>query len=430
MITIDSLSDFLYAFVDSQNKVLDALDIKHPTTIGAMYEGLSRDVLKKSLFKGIDLRVITNSQILGGDTEFDVMIVEGEGEKLPFTERYRYPAKQVLAVVQVKKNLYSKDLKDGYENLQFITNQYDNVEPEPWMNRMFIDAFRGVCGKTPVAYKNGNLNIYEQMVFHSLRCESLLPLRIVWGYNGFASEQHLREAFVDFLGENKSTEEKKIKGFGPNNFPNLIICDDYTIIKMDGMPFITPLDNDGWWTLYATSHYNKMRFLLESLWTRLSYKYNLPQDIFGEDLYKEPATVYLRFRYKKEESGEGWEIDYWPATTKQLNDNYEPEEWKPVEIDKAQFSVLQVLGNSGIVNWVDDQKLHDFVKKEGYPSIDEFVNKICETRLVCCEGKYLKYLTDECVCICCDGKFYAADNRDNRLHNWVMKQRVDKKNMS
>ena len=426
METIDTFSDLLNTFVESQNKVLDAMDIKHPTTIGSMYEGLSKDVLQKTIFKGIDLRVITNSFIEGSDTEFDVMIAEGEGERIPYTERYRYPANQVLVVVQVKKNLYGNNLKDSYKNLQFIIDQYENGESEPWMNRMFINAFRGVCGKTLVAYKNGDLNIYEEMVFHSLRCESVLPLRIVWGYGGFASEHHLRKAFADFLSENKSTMDKKIKGFGPNNFPNLIICGDYTIMKMDGMPYIAPMDSGGWWTFYTTSHYNKMRFLLESIWTRLSYKYSLPQDIFGEDLQREPATVFLRLRYKKEEETEGWEFDYWQATEKQLNDNYEAKEWKPVEIDKAQFSVLRVMGERGSVNWVDDHELHNFVKSEGYASIEEFVKKFCEARLVCIEGKFLKYLTDECVCVCCDGKWYAADNKDNRLRNWAMRQK-DKK---
>lgn len=210
------------------------------------------------------------------------------------------------------------------------------------MNKMFVDSLRGVCGKTLVAYLKNDLNLYEDTVSQSLRNESYLPLRIVWGYNGFSSEHSLRESFVKFLSENLSTEDKKIKGFGPNNFPNMIICDEYTILKMDGMPFIAPLDNNGWWTFLTTSHYNKMRFLLESLWTRLSYKYSLPQDIFGEDLQKEPATVFLRIRYKRDENTEGWEYDYWPASDKQLNDHYEVEEWKPVELDKVQFSVLQV----------------------------------------------------------------------------------------
>lgn len=430
MITIDTLSDLLDAFVDSQNKVLDAQNIKHPTTIGTMYEGLSKDVLQSVLFKGIDLRVITNSFIKGCDTEFDVMIVEGEGEQIPHTDRFWYPANQVLVVVQVKKTLYGKDLKDSFANLQFIVDQYNDVKPEPWMNKMFVDSLRCVCGKTLDAYMKNDLNLYEDTVSQSLRRESYLPLRIVWGYNGFSSEHSLRESFIQFLRENLSTEDKKIKGFGPNNFPNLIICDDYTILKMDGMPFIAPLDNKGWWTFLATSHFNKMRFLLESLWTRLSYKYSLPQDIFGEDLQKEPATVFLRIRYKRNESTEGWEYDYWPASEKQLNDNYEVEEWKPVEIDQVQFSVLQVMRRKGQVNWAEDKELHEYVIKEGYSSIEDFLAKFCATRLVCCEGNYIKYLTDECVCVCCGDKWYAADNKDNRLMNWVMKQRAEKKNRS
>ena len=296
------------------------------------------------------------------------------------------------------------------------------------MNRMFVDSLRGICGKTPEAYVKNELSLYEDTVSQSLRSESRLPLRIVWGYNGFASEQKLRESFVTFLSGNMSTAEKQIRGFGPNNFPNLIICDGYTIMKMDGMPYVSPLDSNGWWTFLVTSHYNKMRFLLESLWTRLSYKYRLSQEIFGEDLQKEPATVFLRLRYKREAGAEGWEFDYRPASVKQLNDNYEVEEWKPVEIDEAQFSVLQEMKKCGTINWADDQKLHGFVIGEGYASIEDFVKKFCDTRLVCCEGKYLKYLTDECVCVCCNGKWYAADNKDNRLQNWVMKHGLKKRN--
>jgi len=429
MMTIDTLSDLLEAFVDSQNKVLDAMNIKHPTTIGCMYEGLSKDVLQSALFKGVDLRVISNSFIKGCDFEFDVMIVEGDGERIPYTDRFIYNANQVLVVLQVKKTLYGKDLKDSFANLQFIVDQYDNVKPEPWMNKMFVDSLRGVCGKTPEAYVKNELDLYEDTVSQSLRCESYLPLRIVWGYNGFSSEHSLRESFIQFLRENLSTEEQKVKGFGPNNYPNLIICDDYTILKMDGMPFIAPLDENGWWTFLTTSHYNKMRFLLESLWTRLSYKYSLPQEIFGEDLQKEPATVFLRIRYKRDETAEGWEYDYWPSSDKQLNDNYDVEEWRPVEIDKAQFSVLRVMSRKGKVNWADDKALHNYVISVGYSSIEEFVKKFCETRLVCCEGDYLKYLTDECVCVCCGEKWYAADNKDNRLMNWVMKQQAMKKRL-
>ena len=61
MVNIDTFAELLNAFVDKQNEILLAQDIKHPTTIGSMYEGLSEKILKASIFKGIDLRVIKNS---------------------------------------------------------------------------------------------------------------------------------------------------------------------------------------------------------------------------------------------------------------------------------------------------------------------------------------------------------------------------------
>lgn len=419
--TIDTFSDLLNAFFDKQNEILQAQDVSHPTTIGAMYEGLSENILKVSIFDAIDLRVIKNSFIKGCSTEFDVMIVEGEGEVIPYTDRYWYPAQQVLAVVQVKKNLYGADLKDSFANLQFIIDYYRDAEPEPWMNRMFIDAVKGVIGKTPAAYKEGNLNEFEEMVWHSLRCESFLPLRIVMGYNGFASEYNFRKSFVDFLQKNRSSEENRVAGFGPNNYPNLIICDDYTMIKMDGMPFISRLDDEYWWTFYATSHYNKMRFFVESLWIRLTYKYSLGADVFGEDLQKEPASVFLRFRYQKENYAEGWALDYWDISDKNLKNNDEVEEWEPVEVDCAQQVLLSDIGRKGQLKWKDNKDLEAFVIENGYSSIEDFVNKLCSTGLACKEGDYLKMLTENCVCVTNGGKWYAADTKDNRLMNWMNK---------
>ena len=428
MVTIDTFADFLNVFVDKQNEVLLSQDIKHPTSIGAMYEGLSEKILKASIFKGIDLRVIKNSHIKGCNTEFDVMIVEGEGEQLPFAERYEYPASQVLAVVQVKKNLYAADLRDSFANLQFVIDQYRDVEPEQWMNKMFVDAVKGVIGKSPGAKSRGYLNEYEEMVWHTLRCESFLPLRIVMGYNGFTSEYNFRKSFVDYLKQNMSTEEKRVAGFGPNNYPNLIICDEYSMIKMDGMPFISRLDEDNWWTFYATSHYNKMRFLIESLWTRLSYKYQLPSEIFGEDLQKEPATVFLRMKYEKKDFGEGWALDYWDIKDKNLKGNSEPEEWEPVAIDSAQYVIITELGSKGRLNWVHDEGLSKFVMSEGYQSVEEFVKKLCDTGLVGCEGEEIYLLTKQCTCVCAEGRWYAADAKDNRLMNWSLKQMGKQKN--
>lgn len=82
---IDTFSNLLNAFFDKQNEILQSQDVQQAPTIGAMYEGLSEKILKKSIFKGIDLRVVKNSFIKGCPTEFDVMIVEGTFSKSLFS---------------------------------------------------------------------------------------------------------------------------------------------------------------------------------------------------------------------------------------------------------------------------------------------------------------------------------------------------------
>ena len=119
---INTLSDFLYELIKFEKEFLDNNKIKHPPTIGKMYEGLTGSILNKILFDGIDLRIIKNSFIKGCDTEFDVLIVEGDGDKLPYQESYIYPADQIIAIISVKKKIYSSDLKDGFANLQFIVD--------------------------------------------------------------------------------------------------------------------------------------------------------------------------------------------------------------------------------------------------------------------------------------------------------------------
>ena len=78
-----------------------------------MYEGLTAEVLNKSIFGDLNLKVVKNSFIVGCKTEFDVLLVEGDGEVIPYTERFYFRPEQVIAVIQVKKNLSQRILRKG-----------------------------------------------------------------------------------------------------------------------------------------------------------------------------------------------------------------------------------------------------------------------------------------------------------------------------
>lgn len=428
LMDIATLSNLLNEFISKEVEILNEQDIKHPITIGTMYEGLTEDVLNRSIFQGLNLKVVKNSFIIGCDIEFDVLLVEGEGEKIPYTERYKFKPEQVIAVIQAKKNLYSKDIEEGYNNLKFLIDYFEPKQPEPFVGRLFRDAFRGVCRKDVTSRKAGELTEQEEIIFHILRVEAFLPVRIVWGYNGFASEYSLRTSFVDYLQKNLTQDlNNKIGGFGPHNFPNLIICGKYSMIKQNGMPFSCPLFEDNWWPFYTTSSINPTKFFLELIWTRLSYKFDqLPTDIFGEDLEMEPANRFLECHIKEVNRHQGWEYNYTDIKETTLKENLVSAEWEPAVLDNPQFVVINELCKKGEIDLDADKELEAFVKKSSYSSLNEFIEELKKTGLVFVETNKLKLLTDQCQCaILPDGRYVAGENKSERFTKWVLNQ-IDK----
>lgn len=418
---ITTLAELLQEFIKANVEILNKEDVSHPTSIGDMFEGLSKNIINRSIFEGLNLKVVKNSFIAGCKTEFDVMLVEGDGEQLPFTDRYRYKPEQVIVVLSVRKNLYSKDIKEGFENLQFIVDHYDDKPMEPFMGNLFRDGFRAICQKDISAFKLKTLTEEEEFIWHTLRIEALLPVRILWGFNGFASEQNFRKSLNDYLNENITTDEKDKKGgFGPHNFPNLIICDKFSMMKQNGMPFGVPISETKWWPFYTTSSYNSIYFLLEVIWTRLSYKYKqLPMDIFGEDLKMEPTTRYIDGRIKKTGTNYGWEYNYLHLSEKTLREHIEVSQWEPALLDKPQYIVMNILCKKDI-DLANDKDLEKFILSEGYSSLNDFIEKLKTTGLVYEESQKLKLLTDMCGCVMLpDGRSVAGENKSGRLSRWV-----------
>jgi hypothetical protein len=422
---ITTIAELIYEFALAETEILNKQDIKHPTTIGTMYEGLTAEVLNKSIFQGLNLKVIKNSFILGCDTEFDVLLVEGEGESIPYTDRFKYKPEQVIAVIQVKKNLYSKDIEEGYNNLKFLIDYFEPREPEKFVGRLFRDSFRQICRKDVTARKSGELSENEELLFHTLRIEAFLPVRIIWGYNGFASEYNFRNSFYEYLENNITTDVNDKKGgFGPHNFPNLIICGQYSMFKNNAMPFIVPVQEDNWWPFYATSSYNPTYYFLELIWTRLSYKFEqIPNDVFGEDLTMEPATRFLDCRMQELNGHQGWEYNNILVSDKNLKANTEVAEWQPVEVDITQHVIISQLCEKGEIDLEADKDLESFVMKGSYSSLADFLEKLKATGLVYVENNKLQLLTDQCQCaIMPNGKRVAGENKSGRFTNWMKKE--------
>ncbi len=423
---IKNVATLLKALIEEETRKLDEFDIKHGPTIGKMYEGLTADILNKAIPPQINLR-LTSGVIhdgLGNMTgEIDCMLVEGEGEEIPYTQAYKWHIKDVIAVFEIKKNLYSKELKDSFLHLRQILDTYGSYVDCGEGSKTFdisssLRAFAETTGKiAPSRAEVEKLPFEQQIIYHTLITEQISPIRIVLGYHGFKSENNLRNALIKFLGENLMSQ-----GFGVGSFPQLIISGQYSLVKMNGHPYSAPMTSD-YWGFYGSSRTNPILLILEFIWTRLSRMYGI-SGLWGDDLKSENFILLLSGRIKKIGAKFGWEYNY-PKTDKSILSS-EPADidWEPTYVTSAQFTIFNRLCH-GELERIDDPFLIEFLEKEKInPNV--FFKELTKTGLVALDGNALNLTTECCQCVILpNGKFAVAENNSGRLTNWMI-QFIDK----
>lgn len=408
--------------------------VDHPVLIGDMYEGLTHDILTKGVFDGLNLKIVSgkikNSK---GDisAQIDCMLVEGEGEKLPFTEKYIYHFSQVIAVIEVKKSLYSKDIHDSYNNLKTVINV--SLEPEQdgerYMIELLKDSWRSMLRMD--LPKREDLHLYsepQQYIYHTLLMEAFFPVRIVFGYFGFKTEFSFREAFANFLGG--KAENGPARGFGAGSLPNLIICGKNSIVKNNGMPYAMPFMNEEfYWPILVSSPENPIYHLLEIIWTRLSYKFGISSAIFGDDFDSDPAHRYINCKLHTDGEGNyGWMYSYSSFSEKLLsNTKHEKIPWSPKFLTEKQFIAVLQLCENGYINYKENTDFIEAITEDG-SNMQEFIKSIVDTQLVYERNNEIRLLTDQCqTMILSDGRYCAGENENGEFTSWFMKFMNDKK---
>lgn len=438
---IATVADLLEAFRQKEAQLLGEQSITHGPTIGSMYEGLTRSVLELALPQGLDLRVvsgfITNrrGQL---SRQVDCMLVEGEGELVPYTTVYKYDIEKVIAIIEVKKNLYSTDLDSAYKNL---TSVISLQELKTTGNRLYADAFRHILQSDPGDYTDvSQLPMWKQLVSFALYRESILPVRIVFGYHGFASEFGFREAFINYLNSNI-----QVSGYGPVHFPNLIIADGYSLIKLNGMPYGLPILKDreelfrafsleydssdvppyttNLWVMYGSYAANPMVLLLQLIWTRLVYQNKVPGEIFGLDLDVEIIKPLVLAIAVEINNDAGWHYEYFAIDKEALGLIPTSMGWQPVEINMDQAVILAYLGeqeNEGVdrVDLTDTDLLTQLRHPERLTQELELLQK---SNLLSLEDNKLRLLTRQCrIVFLPDGRAFAGDDGGARLSSWAI----------
>jgi hypothetical protein len=425
---INSVADILLKLKEEEEKrIIDFTEkyskTLHPTIIGDMYEGIAKDILNKVIFKGFDLRV-TSGQITNQSGELshevDCMIVEGEGDPIPNTGKYIYDISKVLAVIEVKKNLNKNDLLDSYFKMVKLSEMFDPRDMSANEFRLFRDAFRSAVGMDVPKHEDiSQYNLETQMVYHTLLIESLMPLRIVFGFYGYSSMNSLRQGYIKFLQGNITTDESQKKGFSPGSFPNQIFTRSSSLVKANGMPYAGFLDDNGFWEVYISSNHNPLLHFLELLWTKLSYKHGISSELFGDDLTMEGFFRFLGAKPRKQDEMIGWEFRYVELPS-DLDTTPFFFDWEPTELSEHEFLLINWLCNGESMNTKSDI-FKDLLKKAGTNEI-AFLYQFKNKQLVYKdEGNNLQLLTDECITGIKNGKFYAGENKDGKMMKWLFK---------
>jgi hypothetical protein len=414
---IKTIADLLKALMEEESAVIQKTGIRHAPTIGSMYEGLTSHVLEQILPEGLELSVVagfaenTKGTLSG---QIDCMLVSGTGSPIPHTTLFKWHVRNVIAVFEVKKNLFSAELADSHAQLQKVLHLYwDELQ----MNRSGSfnveaaeHAFKQIVGfPAPPRQQLEQLPFDIEMIYRALTVDLVSPVRIAFGYSGYRSEFALRNGFVRFLKANLGKP-----GFSPNMLPNLVVCGKYTLLKLNGHPYSAARLND-WWPIIASSNENPLIFVLEVIWSRLSERTQMPE-WFDQDLGMEKIALLLSCRAVEKGTTSGWEYDINALSKAQLQEAVEAVEWEPHFVSSFQFTIINLLCSQDSIPVLDP--LFKGLSADEAGEVDQLL----KLRLVGRERDRFVLLTRRCQCLILpDGRFAVADDSSGRFSAWVQR---------
>jgi hypothetical protein len=420
---IRTIADMLRALAERESVLIEGARIRHAPTIGSMYERLTTQLLEYVLPEGAELSLVagfaedTTGKLSG---QIDCMLVSGSGTPVPHTDLFKWPVKDVIAVFEVKKRLFSAGLAESHSQLlgvlhlhwdEVLRNPGGKIDIEPSLH-----AFKQIVGfPAPPREDLEQLPFDIEMIYRFLTVEQVSPLRIAFGYSGYKSEFALRSGFVRFLNANIG-----VPGFSPTMLPTLIVAGSHSLLKLNGQPYSSPR-RDNWWPVFASSNENPLILVLELIWARLSQRIPMPE-WYDADLGMETLSPLLACRAAKRDETMGWEYNVSYISKAALQEPTPRVEWRPHFVSVFQFTIMNVLCERDEIP-LTDPLLQDLSAEES-----EGLNQLFELRLIGRETNNLVLLTRLCRCLITpDGRFAVGDDSSGRFSAWTRRLLLNRK---
>lgn len=406
---IKTVGDLLQALMVREAAVLGKQDVDHTLTIGAMYEGLTQDALRRALPRSAPISVVGGFARDSKGTksrQLDCMIVFGDGEPVPYTPLFTYPIEQVLVVIEVKKTLYKQQFDEGFQNLRSLLAL--KIADDFQIPEMLESAFQLISGQALPDNPDDIKDPLIQQLYHILVVESAYPARILLGYEGYKSGRALRKGIVSHL---QAMVDAGGANAGPSSLPDLIMNTHEAVVKVNGFPFVGPLKDGSWPLLCSIVNSKPALALLEVIWTRLHMRVGGTPEMFGEDLDLEAVAKLVDYKYVPDKPG--WSISVFPDVSNEELRAAEQRRWEPIFIDETEHVLLLWLCNN--------QELDISSPPSGAEPerVQAAIRRLVDTRLVgpdASRTNVFRLLTTKCkVVILPDGKIVAGEDISGRL---------------
>ena len=420
---IETVAEFLNELRRVEAAKLDEVDITHAPTIGAMYEGLSADILSRALPAELGLRVthgfVEDDNEMSG--QIDCMLAAGEGRPIPYTDGHVWHVKDVVAVFEIKKTLYGDDMKDAFRHLARVKTlergYTGTMRGGDWIDLSdAVQAYEQITGRVaPASDELAQMAQHEPeeyTLFTTMLHERLHSIRIVLGYGGFQTEGGFRSSMDKFIEGNLNTA-----GMGVGTFPHLITTGEYSLLKTTGMPY-TAMGEPGWWLFYCSTRANPVRLILELVWTRLASAFGV-RGMWGDDLEMENMHPFLAGRVRALDDGRcGWDIKHYTVRNTELSAAPATQPWAPTPITDEQAVVITQLCRGVRVDFSDTEFLQ--WARSADVDVPRLRAGLQNSGLVAFAGDKPQLLTEECqVHVLPDGQWVAADDNTGRLTRWL-----------
>lgn len=404
---IRKMSQIMDEIIAIENKAINefSINISHTPTIGSQYEGATIKALDGAIPDNLNLKVVSGFIVNSkGEKsgQIDCMLCKGDGLQIPGTSGYCYQIQDVIAVIEVKKNLFTADLSESYQHLLEVNDMdYDFNDSTNQRLDIFSNIYSKSSGKIIKKHQDSNyLEGTDYYVFHGLLSQFLRPLRIVIGYQGFVSEESLRNKFVDYLNKNHHT-----KGFGPFSFPDMIICGEHCLVKCNGEPY-QPKIIDNIYNFYLSSSNYNIRILTELIYGRLSRLHNFD---FSDDSDCEPLRLYLGAKICEEDNKVGWGYHFFESAK-----TMEESSWEPIKLSIEESALVHLL-------CFRDCPLDDDFYKSAINDDPSIIDRLKEKGLIAINEEYITLTTVSLKIAEFNGEIFAGEDNCGYFTQWLEK---------